>query len=51
MTNHFGPMTAAYEHMLQYLEEGISGIDWLQDCMVCNVWQHLACVAMGGETT
>ena len=43
-------MAAAYEHMLLYLEAGISSADWLQGRMVCNVWKQLARLALVGVT-
>ena len=47
VASYFGCMEAASEHMLQYLEGGISGTDWLQGHMLHNVWKLLACLAMG----
>ena len=37
VANRFGPMHAAYEQMLQFLEEGLASADHLEEWGVCNV--------------
>ena len=46
VASYFGYMEAASEQVLQYLDAGIYGTDWLQGHVVRNVWKLLACLAM-----
>ena len=51
VASHFGPMDAAYEQMLQFLEEGLASADHLYEHGVRNVWKSMAHLAFGGTAT